>query len=46
MGNYEKPVVETEEAFETLAAGCTLIDLSAPECNPAFDPTYTLNTSL
>ncbi len=37
---YEKPVVESECVFETLASGCTLVTDSDPGCNNAFDPSY------
>jgi hypothetical protein len=33
---YEKPIVESEAAFETLAGGCTLQTDADGACNPAF----------
>jgi hypothetical protein len=33
---YEKPVLESESVFETLASGCTLVTDSDPDCNPGF----------
>ena len=36
---YEKPTVESEAAFETLAGGCTLQTDNDPPCNPTFSGT-------
>lgn len=33
---YEKPLVESESVFETLATGCTLVTDADPDCNGAF----------
>jgi hypothetical protein len=38
--SYEKPAMESERAFETLAAGCGLNDPTAmAECDPDFGTT-------
>ena len=36
---YEKPSVETEAVFETLASGCTLLTDSDERCNSDFGGT-------
>jgi hypothetical protein len=34
--DYEKPTIESESVFETLASGCTLADpYTQPECEDA-----------
>ena len=33
---YEKPAVESESVFETLASGCSLLTVNDPSCNPDF----------
>jgi hypothetical protein len=42
---YVKPSVESESVFETLAAGCTLLDpKTQPECDPKFGGVVNLST--
>lgn len=36
MREYEKPSVTSEDAFETLAAGCTFFTEMDENCNPTF----------
>jgi len=36
---YEKPAVESESVFETLATGCGLVTDADANCNPAFGGT-------
>lgn len=43
--SYEKPEVTSESVFETLAAGCTFFDLADENCNPAFDPEFSVQNS-
>ena len=42
---YEKPAVESECVFETLAHGCTLVTDADPDCNPVFNPGVNRNSS-
>jgi len=41
---YEKPVVESERVFETLASGCTLIAADDSNCQPDFGGTDMMST--
>jgi hypothetical protein len=43
--DYEKPAVSSQDAFETLAAGCTFFTDDDPACNSAFDPSYSVLNS-
>jgi len=36
---YQKPGIQSEPVFETLAASCTWVDLADANCNPAFGGT-------
>ena len=37
---YEKPAIESESVFETLASGCTFVSAGDdPNCDPAFGGT-------
>ncbi len=41
---YEKPAVETESVFETLASGCGLVTDADPACNTTFGGGPNLNS--